>query len=196
MHVHTLYGKGYASYKKREAFSAKVSIIIVKCTDLCFHLSPDFILFLIVFRWIFLFSCKIRCPRPISMLWMALILPLGCLEMLLLFLYRVELLFCFLACCKLGCSPGGKQALGVSFLGGTFWFWARTVSIRLLYSHVFFVFILLPDRILPVVMTFMRVAFFDRELAEGAPCLAYYARLFMGTMGASAFLQLQIILRI
>ena len=46
-------------------------------------------------------------------------------------------------------------------------------------------------------MTFIRVAFYDRELPEGAPCLANQAWLLMGTMRASAlFLLIQIILGI
>lgn len=182
---HTLNGLDMPLTKKWEAFLAKVSIIIVKCTNLCFHVSSNFILFLIVFRLIILFSCKIGCTRSISVLGMALILPLRGFEMLMLLLYRIELLFSFLTCCKLGCSPRGKQALGVSFLCGTFRFWTRTVSIELLYSHVFLVFILLPDLIMPIVLTFIRVAFFDRELAEGAPSLTYQW-LLMGTIGAMA----------
>ena len=125
---------------------------------------------------------------------MALILPLRSLEMLVLLLNRVELVFSFLACCKLRCSPRGKQALGVSFLCGTFRFWAWTVSIRLLYSHVFYSFILLPVLILPIVMTFIRVALFYRQLAEGASSLTYQAWLLMGSR--TIFLQFLIIPRI
>ena len=128
---------------------------------------------------------------------MTLILPLRSLEMLMLLLNCVKLVFSFLACCKLRSSPRGKQALVVSFLCGTFWFCAWNVSIRLLYTHVFYTLILLPFQILPIVMNFIRVAFFDRELAEGASCLTYQAWLLMGTLRASTvFLQFLIILRI
>ena len=132
----------------------------------------------------FLLYSKIWRPRsiPRRRMAMACFLPLRGLEMLLLFFYCVELLLTLVARCKLRGSSSGKQALWVSLWWGTFRFRAHGVSIRLLYSHVFFVLILLSVRVLASLVSFVRVTSFSyRELAEGAPCLAYQAWLFMGT---------------